>query len=248
MIKIQRLPAPEELTPEVVEAKTTQFKADNTKAVWKEPYIESRLKDMSHEKCCYCEVKLDEESKYMEVEHFHDKHDYPDEVVDWNNLLPSCKNCNGHKGTHNTVANPIVNPSVDDPRDYLGFREYAYKEKNPIGKETYEALNLNDTMKLCVPRYVVCEEMRKKVLGFIDRANNITPATLTRVKNKLRNDVVELLEACQCDQEYTAIKATMMVNNPDYITLVNEMKACGLWTQALVDLDLKMREYVMDLL
>ena len=141
-----------------------------------------------------------------------------------------------------------MNPSVDDPRDFLGFRDYAYKEKHPIGKETYEACGLNDTEKHCVPRFRVCKEMKDKVEGFIQRVRNITPTSRTQVKNRLRNDVKELLEDCQNDKAYTAIKATMMVNNPDYATLVNEMKACGLWVQILEDLDVEMRTYVMDLI
>lgn len=248
MIKIQRLSAPAELTPAVVADKTAKYKADNKKLVWKEPYIESRLKEMSHDKCCYCECKLGEESKYMEVEHFHDKHDFPDEVVVWDNLLPSCKSCNGSKNDRNTVVEPIVNPSVDDPKNYLGFRDYAYKEKQPLGKETYEALHLNDIERLCVPRYRVCAELKKKVEDFLDRIQSVTPATHTRTKNNLKNDVVELLETCQEDREYTAIKATMMANNPDYTTLVNEMKKLGLWTPRHESLDSQMRVYVMDLL
>lgn len=248
MIKIQRLPAPAELTSEVVAEKTAIYKVDSEKHVWKEPYIKSSLLEMSHRKCCYCEVMLEEESRYMEVEHFHDKHDYPDEVVKWDNLLPSCKTCNDNKGTHDTIADPIVDPSVVDPRDYLGFRDYAYKEKNSVGKETYVTLGLNDTEKHCVPRYRVCKEMKDKVEGFIERVQNLTPITRTQVKNKLRNDVVELLEACQCDREYTAIKATMMVNNPDYLTLINEMKVQRLWTPVLDNLDRQMRAFVMDLL
>ena len=71
---------------------------------------------------------------------------------------------------------------------------------------------------------------------------------ITGTKNNLKNDVVELLEACQEDREYTAIKATMMANNPDYSTLVNEMKRLGLWTPRHESLDSQMRVYVVDLL
>ncbi len=248
MIKISRLPAPAELTPAVVAAKTAEYKADRSKTVWKEAYIRERLLEMSHDKCCYCECKLAEESKYMEVEHFHDKNDYPDEVVEWDNLLPSCKTCNDCKGTHDTYLEPIVNPSVDDPRDYLGVRDNAYREKNEKGKETHIACNLNDTERHCVPRYRVCAELRKKVEELLERAHSITPTSKTQVKNKLRNDAVELLESCQSDREYTAIKATMMVNNPEYATLMGELQRIGIWTNNLFGLDSEMRNYVMDLI
>lgn len=246
MIKIQRLSAPAELTPEVVSEKTALFMRDNEKKVWKEPYIESRLIEMSHNKCCYCECKLGEESKYMEVEHFHDKHSYPEDVVAWNNLLPSCKSCNGRKGTHDTKVDPLVNPSVDDPKDYLGFRDFAYKEKHPIGKESIEAINLNDFERLCIPRYRVCMELKKKVEGFLERTQSIVPASRTQVKNRLKNDIIELLQACQCDAEYTAAKATWMINNPDYNRLVNEMRRLGLWDGIHEVLDKQMRAFAMD--
>lgn len=247
MIKIQRLSAPKELTPEVVAAKTQKFKTTGA-SVWDEAYIKDRLEEMSHSKCCYCECKLGEESKYMEVEHFHDKHDYPDEVVEWENLLPSCRTCNATKGTHDTINIPIVNPSVDDPREHLGFRHFRYKEKDDIGKETREALHLNDQEKHCVPRYKVCNELELKVEEFLDDIEMITVASRTQVKNRMRNKVKELLEACQSDREYTAVKATTMVNSADYAELVNRMKERGLWTTQLEELDANMRDYAMDLL
>lgn len=250
MIKIQRLPAPIELTDEVVRTKTALFKADPQKNhVWKEPYIEKQLMRMSHEKCCYCECKLGEESKYMEVEHFHDKDDYPDEVVVWENLLPSCKTCNGNKSNHDTIADPIVNPSIDDPKVYLGFRDFRYKGKDPglIGKETIEALHLNDSEKRCLPRYRVCSELLQKVEDLLDDVINIQPSSTTREKNKMKRKVSELLEACQGDKEYTAIKATTMTNSPDYNSLKNEMTSRGLWTPALDALHDSMSGFALDI-
>lgn len=249
MIKIQRLPAPIELTDEVVRIKTAFFKADPKKNhVWKESYIEEQLMRMSHEKCCYCECKLGEESKYMEVEHFHDKDDYPDEVVVWENLLPCCKTCNGNKSNHDTIADPIVNPSVDDPKDYLGFHDFRYKGMDPglIGKETIEALHLNDFEKKCLPRYRVCSELLQKVEDLLDDVVNIQPSSTTREKNKMKRKVSELLEACQEDKEYTAIKATTMKNSPDYNSLINEMKSRGLWTPVLDELHASMSSFALD--
>lgn len=247
MIMIQRLPAPLELTHAVVAEKTARFKSDPKQHVWKEPYIESRLVEMSHNKCCYCECTLGVESKYMEVEHFHDKHQYPDEVVVWENLLPSCKTCNGKKGTHDTYASPIVDPSINNPKDYLAFNEYFYKGKNPVGLETINALHLNDIERRCVPRFKVCAELLRKVEQLLDRIQNISPTSSTSAKNKMRNDVVELLEACQCDREYTAIKATKLGNDTDYIELINKMKLIGLWTPELSNLDSEMRRYMLDI-
>ena len=35
----------------------------------------------------------------MEVEHFEDKKNNPNKVIEWENFLPSCKRCNGSKFT-----------------------------------------------------------------------------------------------------------------------------------------------------
>ena len=249
MIKIQRISAPPELTPDVVNAKTMLFKADpKHNHVWKEKYIENRLMEMSNNKCCYCECVLGKESNFMEVEHFHDKSNFPDEVVNWDNLLPSCKHCNGSKHTHNTILNPIVNPTIDNPQNHLAFRNFRYEGKDKKGIETKDALHLNDSEKKCMPRFLVCNELTQKLEDFLGDIQYININSPTQVKNRMMGKVKELLEACQCDREYTAIKATTIVNNPDYLTLINEMRARGLWIQSLIDLDSSMRNYVLDVI
>lgn len=247
MIKIQRISAPIELTTKVVQDKIAFFKADRSKNVWKEPYIESRLMEMTHGKCCYCECRLGEASNYMEVEHYHHKDAYPDEVVFWDNLLPACRACNGNKGAHDTVAEPIIKPTDDEPKDHFGFRDFRYKGKTDMGKETVILLNLNDTEKRCAPRFRICSELNSKVEDFLEDVKMITPASRTQERNRMTNKVRELLELCQCDREYTAIKATTMVNNDDYAALVTEMQARSLWTPDLEQLDAQMRMYALDL-
>lgn len=246
MIKIQRIAAPAELTSKVVADKTALFIADPEKTVWREPYIEKRLMQMSHGKCCYCECKLMEESNYMEVEHFHPKDKYKNEVVVWDNLLPACRACNGHKGTHDTRVDPIINPTLDDPRAHIYFSNFRYKWKTTVGKETVVLLHLNDTEKRCKPRYSICNELMSKVDDFLEEIQNVTPDSRTQDKNRMRNKVLELLENCQCDRVYTAMKATTIANYPEYTALVSEMKSRGLWTQEHEDLDVQMRSYALD--
>ena len=247
MIKIIRISPPIELTENVVRKKTALFKADpKNNHVWKESYIQRRLMEMSHNKCCYCECVLGIESNFMEIEHFHDKSHYPDEVVKWNNLLPSCKSCNGNKQAHDTIANPIVNPTIDEPKDHLAFRNYRYEGKDEMGNETKELLHLNDTEKKCMPRFLVCNELLQKVEDFVVDVQSINSLSKTQEKNRMKRKVTELLEACQSNCEYTAIKATTLGTNPDYATLVREMKAKGLWTPTLDSLDASMRSYMFD--
>ena len=102
MIKLTRLSPPKELTAEKVAKFTKQYQEKGT-AVWQKPYIKERLMEMSHQKCAYCESPLvPAESQYMEVEHFWPKKPFSNKVVEWENLLPSCKTCNGKKGEHRT--------------------------------------------------------------------------------------------------------------------------------------------------
>ena len=109
MIKLERSFPPIFLTSIEVKRLTEEYKTTKN-SVWNIVELKKALLETSYGKCAYCECDLTVESKYMEVEHFRDKDSYPDDVVEWLNLLPSCKRCNGAKGTHDTVIEPIVNP------------------------------------------------------------------------------------------------------------------------------------------
>ncbi|RYE16339.1 MAG: HNH endonuclease, partial [Sphingobacteriaceae bacterium] len=67
MIKLTAISAPDELTYDVVKELTEQYQLTG-ESVWNQPYIKKALLSMSNNKCCYCECKIDEESKYLEVE------------------------------------------------------------------------------------------------------------------------------------------------------------------------------------
>jgi len=115
MIKLDRTPKPVELTAELQVTLTDEFKSTG-KSVWNVDFIKKGLLVFSNDKCCYCEANINEESKYLEVEHFHHKDTYKDEVLEWENLLPSCKKCNGTKNDHDTKLEPIIDPSKIDPK------------------------------------------------------------------------------------------------------------------------------------
>ena len=115
MIQIERTPKPLKLTDAVQQELTSEFKKDNSKAVWGKTYIRKALLDMSNSKCCYCECLVGKGTKEMHVDHFQPKSIYPDLVVQWENLLPSCSQCNKSKSDHDTVQEPIINPTKDNP-------------------------------------------------------------------------------------------------------------------------------------
>lgn len=239
MIKIDRLACPTELTQEVKDAKTEKFKNDGS-SVWKEDYIKTRLLEMSHDKCCYCECNVTEGGSYMEIEHFHPKGQYPDEVVEWNNLLPSCKKCNIQKGEHDTVGSPIINPSIDMPQDHLkirmGFRFYG---KDDMGEETIEALDLNNQIKHTSPRHEVINEIENKIGMLKSQAEDYLSLVqkTSLKKNKLLRGVRELLEICQPTEPYSAFKATALLTNDCYSDLKDLLNSENLWSQEFIDLE-----------
>ena len=241
MIHLERPPKPDELTDEVVAEKTALFKADNNQAVWKEPYIHSLLLRMSYNKCCYCECDITEESKYMEIDHFHDKHDYPDEVVEWTNLLPSCKKCNGTKGTDDTVNYPIINPTENTPSDHLYlYNGVRFRSKDSIGSQTITTLDLNNQDRHCTPRYELSQSVTSKLEELYNRSNEyqngerpVTPQGTGR----LRNDTVELLQKGKRDKVYASIVSSAILNDPYYPLLKQNLQALDRWNTELDELE-----------
>lgn len=246
MIKIERVPAPAELTPEVVAQKTAIFKADHNQVVWREAYIIQRLLEMSHSKCCYCECRVDEESNYVEVEHFHHKDKYEDEVALWENLLPSCKKCNVHKSYWDTVTEPIIDPTKEEPKEHLAFYSFQLRGKTDMGELTVDVLNLNDA-KHCLSRFKLCSQLTQTISALYDKASSMTEQTTSRSKTLLRNSVIQVLQLCQADEPYTAVKATTVLNDRKYSHIVNILKAFDLWKEPLVTLDANMKRYQLDL-
>ena len=153
MIKIQLIDKPLQLTPEK-EAELVKKYKETGSSVWQQDYIKSALLKMTNGKCAYSEQILGERSAFMEIDHFRCKKLYPDEVVRWGNLLPSCKKCNGAKRETDVQQTPIVNPLFDNPKDYLyikGLRYYAIRN-NVKGENTRQVLDLNNESQFITPK------------------------------------------------------------------------------------------------
>lgn len=239
MIKINRCACPPELTQEVRRDKTARFKADGS-SVWNEKYIKDRLLEMSHGKCCYCECDVTKESNYVEVEHFHHKDQYKDEVVLWSNLLPSCKKCNGTKNNHDTIAEPIIDPSIDTPQEHMKIvNSVRFRGKTEKGRTTVTTLNLNDQDRHCKPRFKVVNSLTDKLEKLKDKLDEIIDMPpRTRAKaNNLRNDINDLLELCQEDKQYSAVKLTALLNDNYYQDISQWLKDNGYWTDTMTELE-----------
>src|SRR5262249_33397048 len=141
--------------------------------IYRSQSVRKALRRAQYDKCCYCESKFLATS-YGPVEHYRPKGavqqahgqkiEYPGYywlAYDWNNLLFSCTACNTKKGelfpltdnktrarSHHddiTMEQPLlINPTVENPRDHIRFREDIPEPLNgsEIGKITIWYLDL----------------------------------------------------------------------------------------------------------
>lgn len=245
MIKLERENKPDFLTNEKILELTDNFKSTKS-SVWNIDHIKEPLLRSSHGKCAYCECPLTSESNYMEVEHFEDKKHNPDKVVAWENLLPSCKKCNGSKGTHNVIDEPIINPYVDDPKDHLSMRLYRFRGKTEKGNYTIEVANLNHSTRLVISRFDIGEKVDELIDTAWERYHTFLERQDTRSRNRLIKIVEGLLEECQPESDYSASTATNLLSDTKFIELVLVMKARHIWNDDLNILMIKGEELVLD--
>lgn len=109
----------------------------------------------------------------MQVEHFKDKDSYPDDVVNWDNLLPSCSRCNRKKWTLDVVAKPIINPYIDNPKSHLCQQAFRLYSKDIKGETTITELFLNDDDRVVYPRFLASNEIGKQLTELISDTNEL---------------------------------------------------------------------------
>lgn len=235
MRKIELCKAPVELTPLAVQRLTEEFKMSG-KAVWRKEYIKNTLLDMTFCKCIYSEVRLGENSTCEEVEHFYPKSIYPDKVVEWGNLMPTCKICNAKKGDVDPNKVALINPYIDNPSDYIAFSGFICVaiNRNVKGENSIQYYNLNHT-HFTRPRQhqiglnneilsQLAEEMSEGL-----NAGNPTKRFLARLKS--------VLQSAQPTEPYSVCTGTALLKSDLYNTIRKELTAKGLWTSELKHLE-----------
>ncbi|MEG3132372.1 hypothetical protein SC206_02155 [Rouxiella sp. T17] len=233
MIKLNRNFTPIFFNPQNVSVLTAKFANNNKARVWHHYDVREACMTLSTNKCAYCEVMLDQKSTYMEVEHFKHKDAYPNEVIKWTNLLPSCRHCNGSKGDHDVVKEPIVNPCIDNPPDHFEMTGYRLIPKTPLGEMSIEVLNLNDVKHYVIPRCGIgsilsdnIELAQKYFQEYIANRN-------TKNKRKVVNLIRAILVQCQSDALFAAVSASVLHENRLYKKLVPDLMSQGLWASDL---------------
>lgn len=235
MIKLERAAKPAYLAGDNSVRLTEAFK-ESGGSVWNHGDIKKALLESSYEKCAYCECSIVDESKYMEVEHFRCKSAYEELVVEWCNLLPSCKRCNVAKGDHDVANEPIVNPYDVDPREHISFRLFRLKGLTDLGSATIAVADLNNLERLVFRRFEVAQQVSRSVEVAMDRLAGFLESKTTLRKNKLVGMVETILQECQPAAVYSAVTATVVLTDENFLSVVQRMKVERVWLQHLEEL------------
>lgn len=243
MIQLKAVPPPPELTLDVAQKLTTKFKEDGS-SVWNVDFIKKALLEMSNYKCAYSEIKLQEEGKYMEVEHFLPKSIYPDKVVEWDNLLPASKFCNGKK---RDKTYKIIHPIRDNPKHHLYMIDDIIYGKTPEGRNSVIILGLNDPDHLLKPRHEIRfatqNELHKQYVQVVAFMQNLDENKALEITNSLEN----LLKNGNRKEAYSATVATTILNDPHYLEIKHIFELNNLWSKDLDLLEIELKYCALDI-
>ena len=167
----------------------------------------------------------------------------PDEVVEWENLFPACLRCNRKK---NKREERIVNPCVDEPKEYLGVtsvNRYRLKgiDTQGIGKNTIEVIGLNDIERVMVPRMTEWEALKVHLEEIEEDLKE------EGYKNKYRNRLQKIMENCLFDKSYAAVKATNLLNDSSYLQIKDYFIKEDQWSDNMKSIEAKIKEIALKL-
>jgi hypothetical protein len=209
--------------------------------VWNIKELKEALLAFSDNKCAYCEIQLQVGPAYMEVEHFYAKSIHKSRVLDWDNLLPSCKRCNLAKGTWDVavVGQDLIDPTVSSPKGHILF-DTAYRPVGitPEGINTVTEIHLDDIDRLGVPRFKFGERIKRKLEELEGDYNSLGTATTNRKRRATVRRIKNLLAKCRPTEPLSAVAATVVARSPEYTSLKASLTVNGEWDQELTDLDL----------
>lgn len=243
MIKVDRTPKPERLTSIEQQKLTMEFKIEK-KRVWNKPYIKEALIEMSNRKCVYCEAKIGEEAKYMEVEHYLPKEEYPDKVIEWGNLFPSCKRCNGKKGIYDPSCNPFIHPTNDTPKHHLILQEAGrVSGVDEKGHASVKILDLNHYDTIRKPRLRIIHDIRSRFVNLLDEMKSRSVKENPVFQRKIQRMVRAILLEATPKAAYSAYVACEVLNHPSFYEIIERMKDEKIWNVELERLFQQAKHY-----
>lgn len=243
MLKLERPPKPVQLTDALQQQLTEKYKNNKQMRVWNKDFIKKELLSLSHNKCCYCEKYIGTGYADMHIDHFRPKSIYPDEVVCWDNLMPSCGDCNESKSDYDTGRESIINPCSDDPKDFFYLKNFRYRSydtnRDSIANLTIDVLSLNDLDKKCKKRYLIVSELLQKLDDITHYAHEhkFEISNNVRITNRIRNTCRDILKMCTPEAEYAAFTSTAVLNEQDFHLLKGILKEAGQWNSELDELE-----------
>lgn len=233
MRKIELTPKPVELTEEVQAELTEEFRKYPEKAVWNKNYIKEALLNMTGYKCAYSEVLLQENSCYMEVEHFYPKSLYPEKVLEWGNLLPVCKVCNGKKGNIDPNKVSLINPLTEEPLQHLTFQNYLCKPLDAMGENSILYFDLNN-LQFSKPRFTQIERNERELSMLADEIEEgLTETAQKRFISRLKT----VMQSGQASEPYSVCTSLAICSDKNYWKIKKHLEKAELWNCRLQELD-----------
>lgn len=223
MIKLIKGEKPDYLSDEKIAELTTKY-SETEESVWNHEKIKAPLSESSNGKCAYCETVVTDPGIYMEVEHFKHKKASPELVVDWDNLLPSCKRCNGTKNAKDTL---IINPYINDPRTELFLDKFFILGCTKLGEDTENIIDLNED-DLLVKRFRITSIAIKNLKEICKDFREIE-----RLDHYKRRRFKNILLMAQSSKPYSATVSATIHSMDEYLEIKNRLIHEELWTDEL---------------
>lgn len=243
MVPLKRTAHPEDLDERTKHELVSRFLATG-QPVWKRTSIVKALTNLSSNKCAYCEMLLGEESKYLEVEHFYCKSAHPERVVDWDNLLPVCRRCNGAKLDHDVAVEAIIDPTQNIPKQHLKLVACRLRARSSMGASTIDVVNLNDFDRVVKKRFEVEQSILDQVELVLSLMENYKTDTSARCRNKLNNATRALLMECQPEAAYAATAASALMAS-DFASAIPSLSKLPSWANELEKMYAKASEIAL---
>lgn len=92
------------------------------------------LREQIGEYCCYCERHI---PTHLAVEHVQEKINNPQLLVDWDNFLLACVNCNSCKGASIIDLNSYLWPHLNNTLLAFGYEQYEVRVVMPQDHPAY---------------------------------------------------------------------------------------------------------------
>jgi len=190
---------------------------------YRHPEIKEHLFKISNDKCAFCEGKPGE-SGNIEVEHYAPKSIYYKKTFEWSNFLPVCRKCNEAKSDLDTIQEPIINPCVIDPEDYIAFdgifiiqNEFCPNER--ITLRTIKELKLN-SRRLFKARAELLANLSSYIVDLENWLEDLEEVSTSRKRHnrilKLRDSLENIEVLTESNEKYSAFSKLFLRNNKTY--------------------------------